>query len=323
MDKRPDQLCIVVPCYNEESILENSAARLLEKLASLQQKELAGPKSFILFVDDGSRDRTWEIIAKLHADRPGAFSGLKLSANRGHQNALLSGLLEAGRRADAIISLDADLQDDIDVLDQFMQEYLGGCDIVYGVRSDRTNDSFFKRASAEGFYRLLAAMGVKTVFNHADFRLMSRRAVEALSAYSEVNLYLRGLVPLLGFRQSIVLYKRGKTDRPTHYPLTKMLLLAWDGITSFSTRPIRLISLAGIFALMVCAVMMVRIFYVKFFGYTTDGWSSLMAVLLFIGGAILLAIGVIGEYIAKIYLEVKHRPRFHLEQNLRSQNDEN
>ncbi len=323
MQKQPDKLCLVVPCYNEESILENSASQLLAKLASLRESHLAGAGSFILFVDDGSKDRTWEIIAKLHADHPAEVSGLKLAANRGHQNALLSGLLAAGKEADAIISLDADLQDDIDVLDQFMREYLAGCDIVYGVRSDRSSDSFFKRFSAESFYRLLSVMGVKTVFNHADFRLMSRRAIEALSAYGEVNLYLRGLVPLLGYRQSIVLYKRKKADRPTHYPLTKMLLLAWDGITSFSTRPIRLISAMGAVALLVCALMMVRIFYVKFFGHTVDGWTSLMAVVLFLGGIQLLAIGVIGEYIAKTYLEVKHRPRFQIEQRLRSEGDEN
>jgi len=310
------KICIVVPCYNEEVILRHSAEQLLAKLDSLVGQKLILPESFLLFVDDGSKDRTWEIISQLKIEHPLQVSGLKLAANRGHQNALLAGLLNAKDHADAAISIDADLQDDIDVIDQFIQEFYQGNDIVYGVRSDRTSDSFFKRFTAESFYKLMEFLGVKTVYNHADFRLMSRRALRALAEYQEVNVYLRGMVPLLGYRQSIVLYKRKKADRPTKYSLGKMLFLAWDGITSFSVRPIRLISLLGIVTLLFCMLMLLRIMYVKFFGYTVDGWTSIVALMLLFGGIQLLSIGVIGEYIAKTYVEVKHRPRFNIETDL-------
>jgi len=310
------KICIVVPCYNEEVILRHSAELLLAKLDSLLEQKLILPESFLLFVDDGSRDRTWEIISQLKIEHPVQVSGLKLAANRGHQNALLAGLLNAKDHADAAISIDADLQDDIDVIDQFIQEFYQGNDIVYGVRSDRTSDSFFKRFTAESFYKLMEFLGVKTVYNHADFRLMSQRSLRALAEYQEVNVYLRGMVPLLGYRQSIVLYKRKKADRPTKYSLGKMLFLAWDGITSFSVRPIRLISLLGIVTLLFCMLMLLRIMYVKFFGYTVDGWTSIVALMLLFGGIQLLSIGVIGEYIAKTYVEVKHRPRFNIETDL-------
>jgi len=310
------KICIVVPCYNEEVILRHSAELLLAKLDSLLEQKLILPESFLLFVDDGSRDRTWEIISQLKIEHPVQVSGLKLAANRGHQNALLAGLLNAKDHADAAISIDADLQDDIDVIDQFIQEFYQGNDIVYGVRSDRTSDSFFKRFTAESFYKLMEFLGVKTVYNHADFRLMSQRSLRALAEYQEVNVYLRGMVPLLGCLQSIVLYKRKKADRPTKYSLGKMLFLAWDGITSFSVRPIRLISLLGIVTLLFCMLMLLRIMYVKFFGYTVDGWTSIVALMLLFGGIQLLSIGVIGEYIAKTYVEVKHRPRFNIETDL-------
>jgi len=310
------KICIVVPCYNEEIILRHSAELLLAKLDSLLEQKLILPDSFLLFVDDGSKDRTWEIISQLGNEHPQQISGLKLAANRGHQNALLAGLLNAKDHADAAISIDADLQDDIDVIDQFIKEFYAGNDIVYGVRSDRTTDSFFKRFTAESFYKLMDFLGVKTVYNHADFRLMSQRTLQALSEYHEVNIYLRGMVPLLGYRQSIVLYKRKKADRPTKYSLGKMLFLAWDGITSFSVRPIRLISLLGIITLLFCMLMLLRIMYVKFFGYTVDGWTSIVALMLLFGGIQLLSIGVIGEYIAKTYVEVKHRPRFNIETDL-------
>lgn len=305
---------LVVPCYNESTILADSAAQLLDKLRQLINDGAAAPDSFILLVNDGSTDSTWEIIADLHARNPGQVRGLKLAANRGHQNALLAGLLQAAEWSDLTISLDADLQDDIAVLDLFLQEYARGSDIVYGVRSDRSSDSFFKRFSAEAFYKLLAAMGVKTVYNHADYRLMSRRAVLALAEYREVNLYLRGIIPLLGYKQSVVTYQRLPTSRPTHYPLKKMLALAWNGITSFSVKPIQLISTLGAATTALSLLLLLRFLFVKIFtDQAVPGWTSMVVTVTFFGGIQLLSIGVIGEYIAKIYLEVKHRPRFSVE----------
>ena len=314
----PGKLYLVVPCYNEELILRDSISRLLEKLRELIRQELAAPQSGILLVDDGSGDRTWEIIRELHAAHP-EVTGLRLTANRGHQAALLCGLLYAGKHADAVVSLDADLQDDINVLNRFLEEYRNGNDIVYGVRADRSSDTLFKRASAGAFYRLMTLLGVRSICNHADYRLMSSRAVDALAEYKELNLYLRGLVPLLGFRQSVVFYQRQRTTRPSHYPLAKMCLLAWDGITSFSVRPIRLITLLGILTLLLGGILLLRILYVKFFGYTVDGWTSLVLVILLFGGVQLLSIGVIGEYIAKTYMEVKARPRFRIQEILEKQ----
>ncbi|MBQ6352872.1 MAG: glycosyltransferase family 2 protein [Lentisphaeria bacterium] len=301
---------MVVPCYNEESILENSIGALLALLEELRRRDLAAEGSCLLLVDDGSSDRTWQIIQD-HAGRfPGRVRGISFAANRGHQTALLAGLSEAVRFADVTVSLDADLQDDINVIPEFMREYINGNDIVYGVRGDRSSDPCFKRFTAESFYRILRFMGVKTVFNHADFRLMSARAVKELLNYSEVNLYLRGLVPLIGFRQSIVMYTRQAADRPTHYPLRKMLMLAWEGITSFSIRPIRAITVLGLLMFVVCIGLLGYIMYSKFLGATVPGWTSLAMVSLLLGGFQLVAIGIIGEYIAKIYLEVKRRPRF-------------
>ncbi len=303
-------IALVVPCYNESAILENSARTLSSKLDEMTASGLVDATSMILMADDGSTDSTWEIISRLHSERPDRFLGIRLAANRGHQAVLLAGLMESRKYAEAAISLDADLQDDINVLPQFVTEYLSGHDIVYGVRGDRTSDTFLKRTTAQGFYRLLGWMGVKTIYNHADFRLMSARALDALSEYKEANLYLRGLVPLIGFGQAIVTYSRKPTTRPTHYPLAKMLLLAWDGITSFSIRPIRIITLTGLIALAVCIVMLLYVLHSKFFGYTVAGWTSLTIVVLLFSGIQLVSIGVIGEYIAKTYMEVKHRPRY-------------
>ena len=311
-------IAIVVPCYNEAAILNDTARILSGKLDEMSSSGLADNSSMILFVDDGSTDTTWQIIEQLHSEAPGRFFGIQLAANRGHQAALLAGLMEARRFADAVISMDADLQDDVNVLPEFVEEFRSGHDIVYGVRNSRATDTFFKRTSAQLFYRLLAWMGVKTVYNHADFRLMSNRALAALAEYSEVNLYLRGLVPLIGFRQAIVTYARKASVRPTHYPLAKMILLAWDGITSFSVRPIRLITLAGLVALMVCIAVLLYVIYSKFFGYTVAGWTSLTIIVLLFSGIQLVSIGVIGEYIAKTYMEVKQRPRYLISQRLES-----
>ncbi|MBQ7731327.1 MAG: glycosyltransferase family 2 protein [Lentisphaeria bacterium] len=316
MQNRAAVIALVVPCYNESAILEESARTLSAKLDEMAASALVDASSMILMANDGSTDNTWEIISRLHDEQPGRFSGIRLAANRGHQAALLAGLMESRKHAEASISLDADLQDDINVLPQFVTEYLSGHDIVYGVRSDRSSDTFLKRTTAQGFYRLLGWMGVKTIYNHADFRLMSRRALDALSEYREVNLYLRGLVPLIGFGQAIVTYSRKPTSRPTHYPLTKMLLLAWDGITSFSVRPIRIITLAGLVALAVCIAMLLYVLYSKFFGYTVAGWTSLTVVILLFSGIQLVSIGIIGEYIAKTYMEVKQRPRYLISERL-------
>ncbi len=316
MSNQAAVIALVVPCYNESAILEQSAHTLSAKLDEMTASGLVDASSMILMADDGSSDDTWAIISRLHAERPGRFYGIRLAANRGHQAALLAGLMESRKFAEASISLDADLQDDIDVLPRFVEEYRSGHDIVYGVRSDRSSDTFLKRTTAQGFYRLLSWMGVKTIYNHADFRLMSRRALDALSEYREVNLYLRGLVPLIGFRQAIVTYSRKPASRPTHYPLAKMLLLAWDGITSFSVRPIRIITLAGLVALLVCIVMLLYVFHSKFFGYTVAGWTSLTIVVLLFSGIQLVSIGVIGEYIAKTYMEVKQRPRYLVSERL-------
>jgi len=309
-------LAVVVPCYNEESILAGSIQILLQKLDEMLQMKMISEQSFLLCVDDGSKDRTWEIISKAAHDHPDRVQGLRLSNNCGHQNALTAGLQYAADHSDASISIDADLQDDVEVLRQFVEEYNHGADIVYGVRNDRSSDSVFKRLFAELFYKLMQWLGAKTVYNHADFRLMSKAAMQALMEYPEVNLYLRGLVPLLGFRQAMVFYKRKATDRPTHYPITKMFRLAWDGITSFSVRPIRLISMLGGLFLLFCAVYTGYVIYRYCQGQTAAGWPSMVCLLLLIGGIQLISIGIIGEYIAKTYMETKHRPRFHIQEKL-------
>ena len=311
--EKQEILRLVVPCYNEERILEGSAARLLEKLRSLTAAGKIAAGSGILLVDDGSSDRTWEIICALQAANP-EIAGIRLSRNRGHQIALWAGLMTARKNSDAVISLDADLQDDIEVIDRFVEEFRNGADIVYGVRRCRDTDTFFKRSTAEAFYRLMNWCGVKILFNHADYRLMSRRALEALSEYREVNLFLRGIVPLLGFRQAVVTYERKAAERPTHYPLRKMLMLALDGITSFSVTPIRLITLLGIVMLGLSALGVIYYWIVYLNGGTVRGWTSQVFIILILGGLQLFATGVIGEYIGKIYMEVKARPRYFIEE---------
>ena len=305
-----DVLYIVVPCYNEEDVLPETARRLREKLERLMAAGKIGEKSRVLFVNDGSRDATWDLITALHRECP-LFSGVDLSRNRGHQNALLAGLMAARERCDMAISMDADLQDDIDAVDAMVEEYYAGCDIVYGVRSARKKDSFFKRVTAEGFYRMMNALGAETVFNHADYRLMSRRALEGLAEFREVNLFLRGIVPMIGYRTATVEYERGaRFAGESKYPLKKMISFALEGITSLSVKPIRMITALGFLVFFISIAMLIYSVVRWAMGETILGWASLVCSVWAIGGLILLSLGVIGEYIGKIYLESKARPRF-------------
>ena len=314
--KANNTLYVVVPCYREEAVLPETAKRLKKKLSDLMEAGKISSHSRILFVNDGSRDRTWEIIAELHAQDK-LFSGVNLSRNRGHQNALLAGLMTAVQRADMMVSMDADLQDDIDAMDAMIDAYHGGYDVVYGVRSSRKTDSFFKRFTAESFYKLMKAMGVDIVFNHADYRLMSRRAVEGLSQFKEVNIFLRGIVPQIGYPWTTVEYARAKRFAgESKYPLKKMLAFAFDGITSFSIKPLRLILFAGAVIFVLSLVMLVWALIAHLSGHVVSGWTSLMCSIWMIGGIQLLSLGVIGEYIGKVYSESKARPRFIIERVL-------
>ncbi|MBQ2935502.1 MAG: glycosyltransferase family 2 protein [Lachnospiraceae bacterium] len=312
-------LYLVIPCYNEEEVLPETSKRLKEKITSLVEAGKIDRASRIVFVNDGSRDKTWEIIRSLHEQDP-VFSGINLSRNRGHQNALLAGLMTVKDHADMVISMDADLQDDIDAVDAMVDKYLEGKDIVYGVRSSRTKDTFFKKATAEGFYKLMNAMGANTVFNHADYRLMSKRALEGLAEFGEVNLFLRGVVPMIGYPWDVVYYERGERFAgESKYPLGKMLAFAVEGITSLSIKPIRMITGLGFFIFFVSIVMLIYSFIRHFMGETIVGWTTLMVSVWAIGGLILLSLGVVGEYIGKIYLETKARPRFIVEQFLNTE----
>ena len=318
MEREKNQiLYLVIPCYNEQEVLPETSRRLKEKMESLMDRNMISCDSKIMFVNDGSKDRTWEMIEELHDQDP-LYQGVKLSRNRGHQNALLGGLMTAKEYADMVISLDADLQDDIDVIDQFVEKYYEGCDIVYGVRSARTTDTFFKRFTAEGFYKIINLMGGEVVFNHADYRLMSKRALNELANYKEVNLFLRGIVPMIGFKTDVVTYERHeRLAGESKYPLKKMLALAVDGITSLSIKPIRFIVFLGFMILMCSILMLIYSLVQHFLGNTSIGWTSLIVSIWAIGGLQLLAIGVIGEYIGKIYLETKERPRYIIEKVLR------
>ena len=322
--KAEKTLYVVVPCYKEEEVLPETAKRLKEKLTALIAQGKISPRSRILFVNDGSKDRTWPIIEELHA-RDRIFSGVNLSRNRGHQNALLAGLMTAVQHADLMVSMDADLQDDIDAMDKMIDAYHEGYDVVYGVRASRKTDSFFKRFTAESFYKLMKAMGVDIVFNHADYRLMSRRAVEGLADFKEVNLFLRGIVPQIGYAWTTVEYDRAKRFAgESKYPLKKMLSFAFDGITSFSVKPMRLILVLGavIFVLSLLMLLWALVEWVS--GKTVSGWASLICSIWMIGGIQLLALGVIGEYIGKVYSETKARPRYIIERVLNdADNDEN
>lgn len=311
-----NKLYMVIPCYNEQEVLPETSKRLKEKLSTLVKAGKIDPESRIIFVNDGSKDRTWEIIWRLHEEDP-VFGGVNLSRNRGHQNALLAGLMTVKDHADMAISMDADLQDDINAIDEMVEKYLNGTDIVYGVRSSRAKDTFFKKATAEGFYKLMNTMGVNTVFNHADYRLMSKRALEGLAEFREVNLFLRGIVPMIGYSTDVVYYERGERFAgESKYPLGKMLSFAIEGITSLSTKPIRMITFLGFFIFLVSIGILIYSLVRHFMGATIVGWTTLMVSVWAIGGLILLSLGVVGEYIGKIYLETKARPRFLIEEFL-------
>ena len=311
------KLYLVIPCYNEEEVLPETSKRLKEKYTALMSAGKIDADSKIVFVNDGSKDKTWEMIRTLHESDP-VFRGICLSRNRGHQNALLAGLMTVKEECDAVISLDADLQDDIDAIDAMVEKYHKGYDVVYGVRSSREKDSFLKRTTAEGFYKFMGAMGVETVYNHADFRLMSRRALDALEEFREVNLFLRGMVPLVGFKSTEVTYERGERFAgESKYPLRKMLGLATEGITSLSVKPIRMIAALGVLVFLVSLGVLIYSVIRKIMGVTVPGWAFLAVSIWALGGIQLLSIGIIGEYIGKIYLETKRRPRFIISEYLK------
>ena len=316
-----DRLAIVVPCYNEEEMLPLTTKELTGVLSDLITKQKIAPDSYILYVDDGSKDSTWELIRKFHEEEKKVF-GLKLAGNVGHQNALTAGMLNAMEHADIMISIDADLQDDTAVMEEMVDKFHEGKDIVYGVRNDRKKDSFFKRTTAQMFYKVMAAFGVKTVYNHADYRLMSKRALQEFSKYQEINLYLRGVMPLIGYETDCVYYERKeRVAGESKYPLKKMLALAWNGITSFSVKPIDFITALGGFLIFLCVIAAVYALVSYCNGHTVPGWTSLILSIWFLGGMQLVAIGMIGQYIGKIYIEVKHRPRYNVETYLNHYNE--
>ncbi len=303
-------LYLAVPCYNEEEVLPFTSKTLLEKMRSLVNSGKISDKSRIVFINDGSKDKTWELITEYTESDP-MFSGIKLSKNKGHQNALLAGLMTVKEECDCCISLDADLQDDIEAIDKMLECYENGCDIVYGVRNERKTDTFFKKTTAQGFYKLMRLMGADIIYNHADYRLMSRRALCELENFSEVNLFLRGIVPMIGFKYDTVYYARREREHgESKYPLKKMLAFAIDGVTSLSVKPIRMITTLGIIILFISLAMLIYSLISYFTGHTEPGWASLIVSLWAIGGMQLFAIGIVGEYIGKIYLETKHRPKF-------------
>lgn len=316
-----DKLAIVVPCYNEEEVLKIASQALREVLDDLVKKEKIAADSFILFVNDGSKDRTWELIEEEHKEHPVQVCGVKLAGNVGHQFALTAGLITAKDMCDVTISIDADLQDDVNVIEEMIDKFHEGNDIVYGVRKERKTDTFFKRVTAQGFYRLMEAMGVKSVYNHADFRLMSQRAVEQFSKYQETNLYIRGMIPLIGYQTEKVYYDRKeRVAGESKYPLKKMLALAFNGISSFSVKPISMVMGLGLFIVFLSVLAAIYALISYFTGNVEPGWTSLIISIWFLGGLQLLAIGLVGQYIGKIYVEVKHRPRYNIEKVLSSEN---
>ncbi len=317
-----DKLAIVVPCYNEEETLEIASRTLREVLEDLIGKGKISGDSFVLFVNDGSRDRTWELIEEEHGKYPSRVLGVKLAGNVGHQLALTAGLLTAMDLCDVTVSIDADLQDDVAVIEEMIDKYHGGCDIVYGVRKKRNTDTFFKRTTAQCFYRLMKMMGIRTVYNHADFRLMSQRAVREFSRYRESNLYLRGVMPLLGYQSDCVYYDRKeRVAGESKYPFNKMVALAFDGISSFSIKPISLILGMGVIIISISFLAGIYALVSYFSGHVVPGWTSLILSIWFLGGIQLLAIGLVGQYIGKIYIEVKGRPRYNIEKVLTGQEE--
>ncbi len=306
-------LYIVIPCYNEEAVLPLTMPLFKEKLNSLKNAGKISEKSKIMLVDDGSRDKTWEIITSLSLDTD--FTGVKLSRNHGHQRALLAGLMTAREKCDITVSIDCDGQDDINAIDNMVDEYLSGSEIVYGIRKNRKKDSFFKRTTAQGFYKFMNSMGAEVVYNHADYRLMSARALKEFSSFKEYNIFLRGMVPMVGFKSSAVYYERNeRIAGKSHYPLRKMLSLAMDGITSLSTKPIKIITLLGFMVALISFVGICWSVVGALTGHTVTGWASTVSIICFLGGIQLLSIGVIGEYVGKIYMETKNRPRYIIEE---------
>ena len=318
-----DRLAIVVPCYNEEEVLQIASEALRKVLKDLIQKGKISDDSFILFVNDGSKDKTWEMIEEEHNKFPTEVRGVKLAGNVGHQFALTAGLITAKDMSDVTVSIDADLQDDVAVIEEMIDKFHDGCDIVYGVRKERKTDTFFKRFTAQSFYKVMKWMGVKTIYNHADFRLMSKRAVEEFSKYQETNLFLRGMMPLIGYKTDSVYYDRKeRVAGESKYPLKKMLALAFNGISSFSVKPISLILGAGVFVIFASIAALVYALISYFTGHVVPGWTSLIISIWFLGGLQLVAIGLVGQYIGKIYIEVKHRPRYNIEKILDKQEKE-
>lgn len=304
------RLYIVIPCYNEEKVLPITSELFIKKIKDLIKREKISEDSRILFVNDGSKDKTWEIIKEL-AEKEKYFIGISQSRNRGHQNAVLAGLMEAKDKCDITISIDCDGQDDINAMDEMVEQYLQGAEVVYGVRSKRDTDTFFKRFTAESFYKLLNCMGAEVVYNHADYRLVSSRVLMEFANFKEVNLFLRGMFPLVGFKSTCVYYERAeRMAGESHYPLGKMLSLAFDGITSLSIKPLRIISGVGFFMATVSFIAAIKFLCDKIFGYTVDGWASLVCILCMVSGIQMICMGVLGEYIGKIYMEVKGRPRY-------------
>lgn len=307
---------MVIPCYNEEEVLPETTKRLEKKLGDLIKKKVISEKSKVMYVNDGSKDKTWELIKKINKDNS-MFTGICLSRNRGHQNALVAGLLTAKEYADVVISMDADLQDDINAIDEMLEKYYDGCDIVYGVRSARKTDTFFKRVTAEGFYKFMQMMGVDVVYNHADYRLTSKKVLNNFQDYKEVNLFLRGIFPLIGYKSDKVYYERAERFAgESKYPLKKMLNFAWDGITSFSVKPLRFICTLGFVILFISIIIMIYSLVRKLTGNTIDGWTFLNISIWFIGGLQMISLGIIGEYVGKMYNETKARPRFIVAENL-------
>lgn len=319
MNKLPI-LYIVVPCYNEEEVLYETTKRLKVKLKEIIKSKKVSNQSRVMYVNDGSKDKTWDIIKEIN-DNEELFTGISLSRNRGHQNALLGGLLTAKNYSDVVISMDADLQDDIDAIEKMIDKYHDGNDIVYGVRCTRKKDSFFKRFTAEAFYKLMKYLGVDCIYNHADYRLTSKKVLEEFSNFKEVNLFLRGMFPLVGFKSDIVYYERNERYAGnSKYPLKKMLNFAWDGITSFSVKPLRLICVLGFIILFISVAIMIYSIIRKLTGNTVPGWTFLSISIWFIGGIQMISIGIIGEYIGKIYQETKRRPRYIISENLEEKN---